>query len=57
MEALEAQTREQERSIAKAKADLASAHNQMASVKEVKYYLDENYTRISRNSRWRERGG
>ena len=47
MEALEAQTREQERSIAKAKADLASAHNQMASDKEVKYYLDENYTRIS----------
>ncbi|OAO14782.1 hypothetical protein AV274_3486 [Blastocystis sp. ATCC 50177/Nand II] len=47
VEALEAQTREQERSIAKAKADLASAHNQMASDKEVKYYLDENYTRIS----------
>ncbi|KAK8831187.1 hypothetical protein WA577_003358 [Blastocystis sp. JDR] len=47
VEALEAQTREQEKSIAKAKADLASAHNQMASDKEVKYYLDENYTRIS----------
>lgn len=47
VEELEAQTQEQEKSISKAKADLASAHNQMASDKEVKYYLDENYTRIS----------
>ena len=44
---LEEQTKEQERSIMKAKSDLKAAHNQMASDKEVKYYLDENYSRIS----------
>ena len=44
---LEEQTKEQERSIMNAKSDLKAAHNQMASDKEVKYYLDENYSRIS----------
>ena len=29
------------------KASLQSARNQMASDKEVKYYLDENFTRVS----------
>ena len=33
--------------IAKIKSELESAHNQMASDREVKYYLDENFTRIS----------
>lgn len=49
---LEEQTKEQERSIMKAKSDLKAAYNQMASDKEVKYYLDENYSRISQELKW-----
>lgn len=49
---LEEQTKEQEKSILKAKSDLKAAHNQMASDKEVKYYLDENYSRISQELKW-----
>lgn len=57
VEELEAKAQEQEKSIAKVKADLTSAHNQMASDKEVKYYLDENYTRISQELTLRKRKG
>ena len=37
----------QEDEISQLKSSLQSAHNQMASDKEVKYYLDENYSRIT----------
>lgn len=38
---------EQDRALTKVKNDLQSAYNQMASDKEVKYYLDESVTRVS----------
>ena len=37
----------QEDEISQLKSSLQSARNQMASDKEVKYYLDENYSRIT----------
>ena len=39
--------REKEEALLTTKNDLQSAHNQMASDKEVKYYLDESFTRLT----------
>lgn len=47
MTALENDVHECENALAITKNDLQSAHNQMASDKEVKYYLDENFTRLT----------
>ena len=43
---LEQSLEQKEKQIEELKGNLQSAHNQMASDKEVKYYLDENYTRV-----------
>ena len=43
---------EQDRALTKVKNDLQSAYNQMASDKEVKYYLDESVTRVSQEVKW-----
>lgn len=39
--------KERDVALLKVKNDLQSAYNQMASDKEVKYYLDESVTRVS----------
>lgn len=44
---LNQQMNEMKDRISRITSELESAHNQMASDREVKYYLDENLTRIS----------
>ena len=43
---------ERDTALLKVKNDLQSAYNQMASDKEVKYYLDESVTRVSQEAKW-----
>lgn len=42
---------ERDTALLKVKNDLQSAYNQMASDKEVKYYLDESVTRVSQEAK------
>lgn len=49
---LNLQINEMKDRISRISSELESAQNQMASDREVKYYLDENLTRISQELKW-----